>query len=324
MNYYRSIFLILILLTSTFKTYSQVLYSYVKTEKPSYCSKDSLYSKSIIGRRVKIWHNGGVYSTINNTNLLKWPSDEIKAKSGKNGWNAYEPKAGDTGTVAHIFYDKKNERDNIYLIQVGENFVPIGCNYLTDINQLDAFEFDYQRAIKDSIDNVNYSNGCKFKLRNVNESWSRAGLTKIDKVSENFACDLISKGIDTVLLCKYIFDNGSLPIEKGFIVWVENEKGFVKAYFNNSKHKPRENKIEPFDSKLLINHFFNNRLDTVKSEPTSNIYISHSLGYCIQLYTKETFFRERITDFLIRQDKNHPKSVWWTMISEQLAKLKEE
>jgi hypothetical protein len=324
MNHNRIFFSILILLTTPFVTYSQVLYSYVKTEKPSYCLKDSLYSNSIIGRKVKIWHDGGIYSTINTTSILKWPSEEIKSKSGKSGWKEFIPKAGDTGTVVYIFYDKKSRRDNIYLIKIRENYVPIGCNYLTDINQLDAFENDYQRAIQDSLENVQYSNGCKFKLRNINETWSRAGLANIDIVSENFACDLISKGIDTVLLCKYIFDNGSLPIEKGFIVWLENGQGFVKAYFNNSKHKPRGNKVVEFDSRLLINHFFKNRLDTVKSEPKSDIHLSHSLGYCIQLYTKDLFFRERITDFLIRQDKNHPKSIWWKLVSDNLEKVKED
>lgn len=317
-------YLMIALLFCTIQTKAQVLMDYVKIQKPDYCLKDSLDSKSIIGRPVKIWHNGGVYSTLNEGNTYKFPSKEIKAKSGRNAWGKYEPKAGDTGTVVHILYDTKNKNNNIYLIKVGDNYVPLGCYYLTDVNQLDVFEQDNLRVIQDSLKNVNYANGCKFKRREVNESWSRAGLTNIDKVSEIFACDLTTKGIDTVMLCKYLFDNGSLPIEKAFVLWLDNGNGFVKAFFNNSKHQPTENKTIPFHSALLINHFFSNRLDTVTSEPKSELWISHSLGYSIQVYTKNSFFRERLTDVIIRQDKTHPKSVWWILISEQLATFKEE
>ena len=324
MKHQRQINLLTLLFFISLTTHSQVLFTYVKNEKPSYCLDDSLHSKSIIGRQVKIWHDGGIYSTINTSNILKWPSKEIKTKSGKNGWGNYEPKAGEIGTVVHIFYDKKNKNDNIYLIKIGDNYVPLGCNYLTDVNQLDAFKQDEQRVIQDSINNILYSNGCKFKLRNVNESWSRAGLMNIDKVSETFACDLTTKGIDTVLLCKYIFDNGSLPIEKAFVLWLDKGHGFAKAFFNNPKHQPTENKIISFNSRLLIDYFFVNKIDTMTSDPKSDMWISHSLGYSLQLYTPNTFFRERLTDFTIRQDKTHPKSIWWNMISEQLATLKED
>lgn len=120
------------LLFLPFTAPSQVLHHYVKNEKPEYCSDDSLYSKSIIGRKVRIFHDGGIYSTINTTNYLKWPSKELKAKSGINGWGSFVPKTGDTGTVVHIFYDKQTRKDNIYLINIGDHYVPIGCNSITD------------------------------------------------------------------------------------------------------------------------------------------------------------------------------------------------
>jgi hypothetical protein len=126
------------------------------------------------------------------------------------------------------------------------------------------------------------------------------------------------------MLCKYIFDNGSLPIEKAFVLWLDSGKGFVKSFFNNSKHQPTQNKIVSFDAGILINYFFENKIDTVTSEPKAEIQISHSLGYSIQLYTANYFYRERLTDFVIRQDKKHPKAVWWNLISEKLAILKKE
>jgi hypothetical protein len=146
----------------------------------------------------------------------------------------------------------------------------------------------------------------------------------IDKQSEGFACDLIARGIDTIMLCKHILDNGSSPDEKAFILWLDNGQGYVKSFFNNSDHQPTNNSVVSFNSNELINHFFVNRLDTVTSEPISKISISHSLGYSIQLYTPGFFYRERLTDFIIQQDKKHPKSVWWNMISDRLGILKED
>jgi len=303
-------------------SYSQVLYDYVKIEKPDYCLKDSLNSKSIIGRQVKIWDTG-VYSTINQTNTLKFPTQEMKQKSGKNSWGDYYPKEGDIGTIVHIFRDEYKPH-NIYLIKVGDNYVPIGCHYLTDIDLLTFTEQKERDIIQDSIENVQYANDCKFKIRNINESWSRAGITNIDKISEIFACNLISEGIDTVLLCKYIFDNGSLPIEKAFVLWTDNGKGYLKAFFNNPQHNPTENEIVLFESENLINFFFENRIDTVKTNPESDSWISHSLGYSVQLYTLNYFYRERITDFLIREDEEHIKSKWWNLISEKLGSIEKE
>jgi hypothetical protein len=119
-----------------------------------------------------------------------------------------------------------------------------------------------------------------------------------------------------------MFDNGALAIEKAFILWQQGGKGFVKAFFNNADFKPTENKIISFDAAALIDYFFTHRIDTITTEPQSEIWISHSLGYSIQLYTPNSFYRDRLTDFIIRQDKVHPKSVWWNMIAEKLGVLK--
>lgn len=248
----------------------------------------------------------------------------MRQRGGRSGWDAFDPKAGDTGTIVNIFYNKGASHPYIYLLKIGQYYVPIGCGYVTDIDKPDMDQQAQQDWINDSIANVNYAAGCKFKINNVNEHWNRAGLTNLDKESEVFACELTAKGIDTIMLCKHIFDNGSLPIEKAFILWLDNGKGYVKAFFNNSKHQPTNNKIQPFESKELIDHFFTNRIDTVTSEPQTDVTISHSLGYSIQLYTPHIFYRERVTDFAIRQNKTHPKSIWWNMITEKLVPLKAE
>ena len=297
---------------------------YKRVIKPDYCLTDTADAKNVIGRRAKIWHEGGIYPTLNMVEKFKWPSEEMKKRGGQSGWGTFKPGAGDTGTIVHIFPNKGNVDKYIYLLKVKDYYVPIACSYVTDIDKLDIHKQSELDWINDSIANVKYAAGCKFKVRNVNNNWSRAGLTNIDKQSEEFACDLIVKAVDTVMLCKYIFDNGSLPIEKAFIVWLDNGHGYAKAFFNNPKHQPTQNKTIPFDSKTLINYFFVNRIDTVTSEPKSEMWISHSMGYSIQLYTPGSFYRERLTDFLIRQDKTHPKARWWNMISERLAVLKEE
>lgn len=297
---------------------------YKSVIKPDYCLTDSAEAINLIGRRVKIWHEGGVYSTLNLSKTFKWPSEEMKKKGGQNGWGAFKPSGGDTGIIVQIFPDKGNVNKYFYLLKIKDYYVPLGCSYVTDIDKLDIHKQSELDWINDSLDNINYAAGCKFKIRNVDNNWSRAGITNIDKQSEEFACNLIVKGIDTVMLCKYIFDNGSLPIEKAFILWHDNGQGYVKSFFNNPKHQPSQNKTIPFDSKTLINYFFVNRIDTVTSEPKSEMWISHSLGYSVQLYTPNHFYRERLTDFIFRQDKTHPKAVWWNMISEQLANLKKE
>ena len=48
------------------------------------------------------------------------------------------------------------------------------------------------------------------------------------------------------------------------------------------------------------------------------------MGYSVQLYTPNYFYRERLRDDIIKQDKTHPKSIWWNLISEKLVNIKQE
>lgn len=67
---------------------------------------------------------GQIYESINTTDCLKWPSSEIKEKAGKNAWGSFYPKKGDTGIlideIKHCNFD-----DNIYLLQIGQYYVPL-------------------------------------------------------------------------------------------------------------------------------------------------------------------------------------------------------
>jgi hypothetical protein len=247
-----------------------------------------------------------------------------KAKGGANGWGTYKPKAGDTGTIVHVFIEEESSPRSIYLLKISHCYVPVGCHYLTSTGQPDSREEATQHYLRDSIENVHYASGCKFKLQNVNGSWSRVGLMNIDRMSETFACELVSKGIDTVLLCKYIFDNGSLSTEKAFVLWLNKGHGYIKSFFNNTKHQYTENKTIPFNVKSLTDYFFLNKLGTVRTKPKSEIMVSHDMGYSIQLHSTSLFFRERLTDFAIRQAKTHSGAIWWNPISEKLAALKED
>ena len=307
-------------------SYSQTLYDAVTSERPNYCLTDSLDSKSIIGRQVKIWSAGGVYPTLNKSNNFNFPTEEIRQKSGKSGWGDYFPKEGDIGTVVHIFRNERKLR-NIYLIKVGDNYVGIGCHYLTDTDLLDLTEEWKQKHIQDSIKNALYADGCKFKIRNVNGSWWRAGTTSVDKAAETFACNLILEEIDTILFFRYddiiLRDGSLLKIERAFVLWIDKGKGYLKSFFDNSQHDLVKNEIVSFESESLINFFFENHINTVKTSPTDT-YSPFAISYTVQLYTPNYFYREHLTSVSIRQDKKHIKSIWLNLILEKLGNIKQK
>ncbi len=77
---------------------------------------------------------GAIYTTINHTSCLKWPSPAIKLRAGSDHWGTYEPKNGDTGpviwTTTHC-----GSKLTVYLVQVGPHIVPIGAPGVTVRNQ---------------------------------------------------------------------------------------------------------------------------------------------------------------------------------------------
>jgi hypothetical protein len=78
-------------------------------------------------RRVRIVNTGAVYSTINRTDALTWPTEEIKTLCGEGpeGWGEYDPSVGEEGEViwasAH-----PDSGVTVYLLAIGEHYVTIG------------------------------------------------------------------------------------------------------------------------------------------------------------------------------------------------------
>lgn len=285
----------------------------------NFCKKEN--KKELIGHDVKIWSNGGIYTKINKSKSLNWPSKEIKKKSGENAWRKFYPQPGDIGTIVHIFdYDKKRTPSAklIYLLEIRGNYVPIGCGYLTTVNNMDQNEEFQHWRVQDSIYQIEYASGCEFKTRDINNCWNRAGINAIDTMPEIFSCNLKNKGIDTIILSKNIFDNGSLPNEKAYVLWIENGEGYIKGFYNNKKHSPTESEIIDFNVQSIIDKFYELDIAQVKTLPRSNYQLSHSMGYCMQVMTPSSFYCERIPNYQIDSDLTHPKSIWWKLIEEKI------
>ncbi|TFF39308.1 hypothetical protein [Mucilaginibacter psychrotolerans] len=100
------------------------------TDKNAYCSIDNAAALKLIGKHAKISAEGGVYSTLNDSESLKWPSPEIKALSGRSGWKKYKPAKGDVGTIVHVFIDNVSTSKYIYLLQIKGIYVPVACGYI--------------------------------------------------------------------------------------------------------------------------------------------------------------------------------------------------
>lgn len=283
---------------------------------PEYCRQDSAQSVTIIGKKVKIWHEGGVYSTLNTDTAFSWPSSEAKTRGGENGWGHFRPKTGDIGIVVRVFTYPGNSpgRQFIYLLKIGEYYVPIDCFYITDIDKPDS---DHMRDW-DSLKNIDYAKGCKFKLANVNGNFSGAGESKIDSVSETYACDLIAKGIDTIMLCK-----GS-PFTSGAVVFWENKGiGYSTAFFKRKNGQLRETGIKPISLSPLLNYFFSNKLDTItqRFKPKLLAAMPDLGGLIIQVYTPNSFFRQFVPQLALSAFKNEPLIIWWQMVSDKVGAI---
>ena len=77
------------------------------------------------GKRAKIINDGKLYSTINRTDCLSWPSQRVKKLSGKDGWGSFYPKNGDVGTIfAELTHCDSGKK--IYLLKIGKYYAPVG------------------------------------------------------------------------------------------------------------------------------------------------------------------------------------------------------
>lgn len=277
--------IIYIILLFTFQTLvGQNKVSYLeKSEEPiDFCGKLKKV-KPLKGTFAKIWHNGGIYSTLNGSDNIKWPNSEIKKIAGNEYWKDFEPQIGDIGEI--IFVTKSKYKEIIYILKIKDYYVPIKCSYLVNTNSLDVKEAEQKRW--DEI--TAYGKGdCNFKKFGINDTWNRAGIAEIDKISESFACELKTKGIDTLMLVKRISDNGSSPYEKEYILWKENEQGYLKIFENNEKHKPTQTEPEKFEWDDLIYFYEENNVSSEAKKPES--IISHFTNLIVQFYNGSDFY----------------------------------
>jgi hypothetical protein len=75
-------------------------------------------------KKVQITNVGQIYELINTTECLTWPSDEMKEKGGKNGWDKFYPKKGDLGMIVKEMKHCHLE-DNVYIVEMEQYYVPI-------------------------------------------------------------------------------------------------------------------------------------------------------------------------------------------------------
>lgn len=259
-------------------------YSYIERteEKIDYCGELKIV-KELIGQKVKIWHNGGIYSSLNGSDNIKWPNDEIKKIAGKEYWNGYEPQIGEIGEI--VFVSKSKYNEIIYILKIKDNYVPIKCSYIVSPESLDVNEAHQKRW--DEI--YSYGEGdCNFKKFGFNDIWNRAGIAEIDKITEFFACDLKTKGIDTLMLVKRISDNGSSPYEKEYVLWKENGQGYLKIFENNKEHKPTHTEPEKFNWDDLIGFYEQNNVSLETKKPES--IISHYTNLIVQFYNGSAYY----------------------------------
>jgi len=89
------------------------------------------HSEIKLGDIVEIIDRGKIYPNINSTNLITWPTQEIKEKGGYEFWNSkrWYPEKGNRGEVIHLtkhgFLLKRGE-PVIYILKVYGYYVPIG------------------------------------------------------------------------------------------------------------------------------------------------------------------------------------------------------
>lgn len=77
------------------------------------------------GAWVEITNAGNMYDLINTTDCIAWPSPEVRAKGGLNGWGEWRPKNGDRGMATawtkHCFMKAK-----VVFVHVPPYWVPMG------------------------------------------------------------------------------------------------------------------------------------------------------------------------------------------------------
>jgi hypothetical protein len=87
-------------------------------------AKTSRKPSSLINRTAEITDAAEVYSAINKSDLIEWPSPEMKRLGGEDGWGSFRPKNGDQGAiVAELRH--WDTRAKLYILKIGDHYVVI-------------------------------------------------------------------------------------------------------------------------------------------------------------------------------------------------------
>jgi hypothetical protein len=161
---------------------------------------------------------------------------------------------------------------------------------------------------------------CVFITNNGSDCWTRVRSYPLDIAAESFSCNLREKGIKTITIAKYIGDNGAFPNETAFILWIENDKEYLKEYYTYGNTDVFEENVRVLNWSKIRHLAESLKIDTVKSNPQLEINFSHNIGFAIQYSSNSQYFCGRLQDHQWQAaiDKKHPKVVFWKAFSDLL------
>jgi hypothetical protein len=76
------------------------------------------------GATVHITDGDQIYDALNTTDCVRWPSDDVKKRAGRDGWKSFHPTTGNEGkvlaTLSHC-----DRRTQVVLVEIGAFVVPV-------------------------------------------------------------------------------------------------------------------------------------------------------------------------------------------------------
>ncbi|XP_061395087.1 protein pecanex [Musca vetustissima] len=113
----------------------------------------ALYEKVIIVDEREIFHN------IDQCRRIVWPFEALRQKGGRLSWDGWEPRAGMVGYVIHIWRPNHPNKvcrtplnRDVYLIEIGENYVPVTASGLRQYNQaMDSVQKEMETSRRNSL-----------------------------------------------------------------------------------------------------------------------------------------------------------------------------
>ena len=97
------------------------------TDNSSRPTADNRTTEITNERMAEIIDTGKLYTTINSTECLTWPSPEIKKLAGENNWGSFYPQKGARGIIISETFHC-DAQTKIYILKIGDYYVPIGAD----------------------------------------------------------------------------------------------------------------------------------------------------------------------------------------------------